>query len=360
SVGSVITRCWFAAIPLTVWVAPLGHRTASVNGPGRDPSPNSSVRLFWPWTTAVAAWVVEGRPTARPTARAAPTLRTRPFIERSLPRGATAGEDPDRSLHVGHVGHHRVGAEARKLLERRTARRHQQAPRSAGAGAGQVQRRVAHHPDVRRVQPAAVPSLNLDQRHRHQIGPVVVVASRGRHFEIEPPVQAERPELEPGVGRQVAGQDRLEHLGVRVQAGQHLHHPRMHRTVVPDELDGMFEPAFQGLEDRREMTAGVKGIALVGAYSVLAEEGYAPQNVAGASAGAIVASLVAAGYSAEELHDVLKSTNFYSFEDKGWEDKIALLGKPLSIVKDHGLYEGKVFHDWIGDLLAKKGIMKFG
>src|SRR5439155_16594771 len=55
SVGSVITRCWFAAIPLTVWVAPLGHRTASVNGPGRDPSPNSSVRLFWPWTTAVAA-----------------------------------------------------------------------------------------------------------------------------------------------------------------------------------------------------------------------------------------------------------------------------------------------------------------
>src|SRR5438034_8892619 len=105
---------------------------------------------------------------------------------------------------------------------------------------------------------------------------------------------------------------------------------------------------------------GVKGIALVGADSVVAEEGYVPQNVAGASAGAIVASLVAAGYSAEELHDVLKSTNFYSFEDKGWEDKITLLGKPVSIIKDHGLYEGKVFHDWIGDLLAKKGITKFG
>ncbi len=105
---------------------------------------------------------------------------------------------------------------------------------------------------------------------------------------------------------------------------------------------------------------GVKGIALVGAYSVLAEEGYVPQNVAGASAGAIVASLVAAGYSAEELHDVLKSTNFYSFEDKGWEDRITLLGKPLSIIKDHGLYEGKVFHDWIGGLLAKKNITKFG
>ena len=40
---------------------------------------------------------------------------------------------------------------------------------------------------------------------------------------------------------------------------------------------------------------GLKGIALVGAYSVLEEQGYTPQNMAGASAGAIVAALVAAG-----------------------------------------------------------------
>ena len=33
---------------------------------------------------------------------------------------------------------------------------------------------------------------------------------------------------------------------------------------------------------------GVKGIALVGAFSVLEERGYEPQNMAGASAGAIV------------------------------------------------------------------------
>ncbi len=34
---------------------------------------------------------------------------------------------------------------------------------------------------------------------------------------------------------------------------------------------------------------GLKGIALVGAYAVLVECGYRPQNIAGASAGAIVA-----------------------------------------------------------------------
>jgi NTE family protein len=35
---------------------------------------------------------------------------------------------------------------------------------------------------------------------------------------------------------------------------------------------------------------GLKGIALVGAYSVLEEQDYRPQNMAGAPAGAIVAA----------------------------------------------------------------------
>ncbi len=50
---------------------------------------------------------------------------------------------------------------------------------------------------------------------------------------------------------------------------------------------------------------GVKGIALVGALSVLEEEGFQPQNVAGTSAGAIVATLLAAGYTAVQLRDIL-------------------------------------------------------
>ena len=41
---------------------------------------------------------------------------------------------------------------------------------------------------------------------------------------------------------------------------------------------------------------GVKGIALIGALSVLEERGFQTQNVAGASAGAIVAALHSAGY----------------------------------------------------------------
>jgi predicted acylesterase/phospholipase RssA len=40
---------------------------------------------------------------------------------------------------------------------------------------------------------------------------------------------------------------------------------------------------------------GVKGIGLAGAYSVLEEQGYGAVNLAGTSAGAITAALIAAG-----------------------------------------------------------------
>ena len=47
---------------------------------------------------------------------------------------------------------------------------------------------------------------------------------------------------------------------------------------------------------------GLKGIALVGAYSALEERDFRPQNMAGASAGAIVAALVAAEFLSSGWH----------------------------------------------------------
>jgi NTE family protein len=48
---------------------------------------------------------------------------------------------------------------------------------------------------------------------------------------------------------------------------------------------------------------GVKGVALIGALKRLEEEGIEFGRVAGTSAGAIAASLVASGYKAEEIKD---------------------------------------------------------
>jgi len=99
---------------------------------------------------------------------------------------------------------------------------------------------------------------------------------------------------------------------------------------------------------------GIKGIGLVGAYSVLEERGYQPVNMAGASAGAILAALIAVGHSVNKLHSVMKELDFTRFKDKSWEDHFPkFLSFPLSIIKDKGIYEGDEFHRWIEDQLGE-------
>src|ERR1051326_3225570 len=75
---------------------------------------------------------------------------------------------------------------------------------------------------------------------------------------------------------------------------------------------------------------GVKGIALVGALSVLQERGFQPQNLAGTSAGAIVTTLYAAGYSPAELYTLLKTQDFSAFLDGTWLSHIPLVGNVAS------------------------------
>jgi NTE family protein len=104
---------------------------------------------------------------------------------------------------------------------------------------------------------------------------------------------------------------------------------------------------------------GVKGIGLAGAYSVLEEEGWKPQNVAGTSAGAITAALIAAGYTSAELKEIIFGLDFRRFEDKSWEDRVPLVGTPLSILVENGVYKGDAFLDWIRGVLAEKGFRTF-
>lgn len=104
---------------------------------------------------------------------------------------------------------------------------------------------------------------------------------------------------------------------------------------------------------------GVKGIGLAGAYSVLEESGFEPQNVAGTSAGAITAALIAARYSADELKEIILSLDFAQFQDEGWEDRIPVVDRTVSIILDQGIYEGKRFYEWMRELLAAKGVHTF-
>src|SRR5712691_9701429 len=112
-------------------------------------------------------------------------------------------------------------------------------------------------------------------------------------------------------------------------------------------VDGVFEGG------------GVKGVGLIGAVSVIEEAGYEFVNLAGTSAGAIVATLLAAGYHADDLKQIISSLNFRMLEDPRWIGRVPLLGALVDVIFHKGLYEGDAFLNLIRDLLEKKGIRTF-
>jgi len=103
---------------------------------------------------------------------------------------------------------------------------------------------------------------------------------------------------------------------------------------------------------------GVLGICFVGALTSLKEHGYEVDRCAGTSAGAIMAALVVAGYSVEELYDIIGSTNFSSFKKRERLWKIPI-PRFLEFLGKNGLHNGENIENWIRPLLEAKGVTKF-
>jgi NTE family protein len=107
-----------------------------------------------------------------------------------------------------------------------------------------------------------------------------------------------------------------------------------------DEGDGVFRGG------------GVKGIALAGALSGFAGHPEKPVrrwvNVAGASAGAIIAAYLAVGHTADEMVALLRSTPFASFQDfPGGHRWLA----PVNFARRHGMAHGEAFARWFDGVL---------
>ncbi len=96
---------------------------------------------------------------------------------------------------------------------------------------------------------------------------------------------------------------------------------------------------------------GVKGIALVGAVSVLQEAGYSFPRVAGTSAGSIVGALVASGMTAEQMLEVMRSTDYSKFQDGTFIDRLGPLGQGLSLLFQKGIYKGNYLKEYLAQLL---------
>ena len=104
---------------------------------------------------------------------------------------------------------------------------------------------------------------------------------------------------------------------------------------------------------------GVKGSGLVGAISALVErdDPYTFARVAGTSAGAIVASMLAAGVQATEIKKIMDDLDFSEFED---EPKLFShaphIGAALGLLFNEGMFLGDFLHRWIADILAEHGV----
>ncbi len=90
---------------------------------------------------------------------------------------------------------------------------------------------------------------------------------------------------------------------------------------------------------------GVKGIAYAGALQVLEAQGIIPeiQRVAGTSAGAITAALVALGASSQDVFNIVGNTKFREFMD----DSFGVLRDLDRLRHDYGWYKGDAFADWM-------------
>ena len=97
---------------------------------------------------------------------------------------------------------------------------------------------------------------------------------------------------------------------------------------------------------------GVKGVAYAGAIQQLDTMGILPdiKRVAGTSAGAITATLLAMGYSSAEIEDIaVNEMDFKSFMDKS-----GLPGNVYRFLKAFGWYKGDAFKTWLGNIIKKK------
>ena len=104
---------------------------------------------------------------------------------------------------------------------------------------------------------------------------------------------------------------------------------------------------------------GVKGIGLAGALLELDARGYQPQCVAGTSAGAITAALVAAGYQGDELRQAVLGMEFAKFADRPEFNWMGAAGQAADVLRDRGVHSGDYFLGWMRDMLETKNISTF-
>ncbi len=104
---------------------------------------------------------------------------------------------------------------------------------------------------------------------------------------------------------------------------------------------------------------GVKGIALAGAAAATMDSGYRFERIVGTSAGALVGSLVMAGYQSDDLRRVVCSIDWPGLLDPFPVVRIPWIGRHIAVVTKRGLYRGDRLEEVWTALLADRGVATF-
>lgn len=112
---------------------------------------------------------------------------------------------------------------------------------------------------------------------------------------------------------------------------------------------------------------GCRGVALAGAYDAAHKQGVRFSEVAGTSAGSIIAALIGAGASPEEILDLTKRLDYLSFlaepQEMSFQKSMAtwltglLAERKLPRSKQYfslgGMYSSKIIENWLNGVLSK-------
>lgn len=104
---------------------------------------------------------------------------------------------------------------------------------------------------------------------------------------------------------------------------------------------------------------GIKALAFIGALEELEEQGYKFRRLAGTSAGAILASLTAAGFTSTEIRQRVEKLSFEQLVDVSITDRLFPFLKWLLLYFRMGLYKGNKLEALLSEWLEEKGIRTF-
>lgn len=104
---------------------------------------------------------------------------------------------------------------------------------------------------------------------------------------------------------------------------------------------------------------GVRGIAFTGAIQAMEEEQVEWERLAGTSAGAVIAALLASGYKSYEIRDLLIQMDFTKFRGKSFLNYIPIVGGLFELMIHLGFYKNDYLEEWVDSMLAARGIRTF-